>query len=77
MITPEIVRIKTKWAEKLFPLVTSVEDMVFGFIIGEIESHFGDAVKSNYGRDPTIEDFAYLAQIIQRRAPEIKRACQI
>jgi hypothetical protein len=69
-VTPESVEMWTSF-KKLLPLA-SLEDFIFGFILGGLYFRFYTVIKIAYQREPdNIENNRFL-DIIERRTMEIK-----
>ena len=56
----------------LLPLAKSKEDMLLGYFIGNIYGHLFYFVQVLYHREPTLPERVELAEIIIKRAPEIR-----
>jgi len=56
----------------LAPSVKDIEDALFGYVIGRTLEFSFAAVQVYYRRNPTDEEFKEIAEILERRAMEIK-----
>jgi len=59
------------------PLITYSDDVAFGYVLGFIFSLFKNMIAVEYNRQPTDEELQGYKKIIERRIPDIKRACMI
>lgn len=70
---PEVVSsnfILARWVEKQTP-VTSIRDIVLGYVIGEAFARSNALVILTEGNDPTKKDIVDILGMIKRRLPDI------
>lgn len=59
------------------PRITYSDDVAFGYVLGFIFCLFKNLIVVAYERQPTDEELREYEELIERRIPEIKKACMI
>ena len=63
--------------KELTPIVKSMEDVLFGFVIGRVVQESYTLIVSRYRKMPTEEQATKLTEIILRRAEEIREKIRL
>jgi len=69
-LTPETMEKLTPFKELL--LLASLEDFIFGFILGSLNLRFHTIIQTAYQREPNRIEINRFLDIIERRTMEIK-----
>lgn len=72
LLSEDALKSTVTMMKALKPAVSSVEDAVFGHIIGEFSARIKSSISSALKRDPSESELGFIADAIIRRSIEIK-----